>query len=106
MTLQQLEQFHQQFQNSDATFYTEVIHDDIWGDLGVDSATVSIQAKDALWHLHYIRTQSGIPCILAEYTSEVIDEYTKELSHEQLYDFLTLHAITDIFEDFALTKTK
>lgn len=109
MTLEQLTNHHQQFLNKQLTFYAELFCDEIWCGLGEDCATISIQATPSAWLLHYIRTQNGVPCITSEYTSEVIDEYKKELSNDELYDFLTLHTISDTFDAFidaSITKEK
>ena len=103
MTLQELKNYHSLFLKHNACFYVEVIHDDIWRDAGVDSATVSVRANNDFWHLHYIRTQSGIPYFLAEYHSTVVDEYTKDFNDEALYDFLALHQQISNFAYYAST---
>lgn len=106
MTLEALENYHKQAREQDLTFYAELFCDDIWCGLGEDCATVSICALKQDWQLHYIRTQNGIPCITSEYTSEVVDEYTKTLPHDALYDFINLHALGDAFETFMTMQKK
>lgn len=100
MTVQELASIHETLKQRNIPFYTDIFSDDIWGDMGVDTASVHVIAKQDGWHLHYIRTQSGIPYIFADYVSNIVDEYHKELTHEQFYDFLNLHNLLKEFTDF------
>ena len=78
-------------------FIHDLFCDDIWGDNGEDCATVRIQPKQEYWHLHYTRTQSGIPYPFAQYTSIVIDNYEKQLNDDELVTFLTMHNLQNQF---------
>lgn len=84
--------------NSTFCFQAEVMNKAIWGDMGEDSAMITITpGADNLWHLHFIRTQSGDPSPFDDYVCEVIDEYEKELNEDALFDLLTLHALLPDF---------
>ena len=104
MTVQDLASFHKTLKQNNIPFYTDIFTDDIWGDMGVDTASVSVTANEDSWHIHYIRTQSGIPYIFADYVSNIVDEYHKDLSHEQFYDYLNLHNLQKAFADFMHTN--
>lgn len=79
-------------------FHAEVLSRCIWGDMGEDSACVDIHVIEQGWSLHYIRTETGEPSAFDEFQCNVIDEYTKELQDEQLYEFLAHHALFPEFE--------
>ncbi len=104
MTVQDLASFHETLKQNNIPFYTDIFTDDIWGDMGVDTASVTVTANEDSWHIHYIRTQSGIPYIFADYVSNIVDEYHKDLSHEQFYDYLNLHNLQKAFADFMHTN--
>lgn len=82
-------------------FQAEIMNKAIWGDMGEDSAmiTVTCPTKEC-WHYHFIRTQSGDPSPFDEFVCNVIDEYEKELSDEELYDLLALHTLLPDFEQY------
>lgn len=83
----------------DFQFQAEIMNKAIWGDMGEDSAMITITCVNkAYWQYHYIRTQSGDPSPFDDFICEVIDEYEKELSDEALYDVLALHTLLPDFE--------
>lgn len=80
-------------------FQAEIMNKAIWGDMGEDSAMISVAVGiDGRWHLHFIRTQSGDPSPFDDFVCNVIDEYEKELDDEALFDVLALHALLPEFE--------
>lgn len=99
MTLQKLILYKTAFQKLELTFFTDIFSKAIWGDMGEDCASVTITASETLWHVHFIRTQTGEPLPLSETVCNVIDEYEKELDDEELFEFLAHHNITKEFED-------
>ena len=92
MTVQDLASFHKTLKQNNIPFYTDIF------------TSVSVTANEDSWHIHYIRTQSGIPYIFADYVSNIVDEYHKDLSHEQFYDYLNLHNLQKAFADFMHTN--
>lgn len=99
MTLQQLSDYKQTFATKHFAFFTDIFTKAIWGDMGEDTASITLSVKDDAWHLHFIRTQSGEPYPLSETVCNVIDEYEKTLSDEEVYEFLAHHSIIKEFED-------
>lgn len=98
MNLQSLQIFHKNI-NNDFQFQAEIFNKAIWGDMGEDSAQITITIKDdTLWHLHFIRTQSGDPSPFDDFVCNVIDEYEKDLDDNSLYDVLTMHQLLIDFE--------
>lgn len=99
MRVQELASYRNE-KNFSSPFYAELFCDDIWGDNGEDCASVTIHPTQEGWHLHYIRTQSGIPYPFAPHTSKIIDEYEKDVNDEQFYDYLLLHNLQEAFMDY------
>lgn len=99
MTLQQLANYRQHFQEHKTSFYTDIFSKAIWGDMGEDCASVTITTHENIWHIHFIRTQSGEPYPLSDTVCNVIDEYEKDVCDEELYEFLAHHSILKEFED-------
>lgn len=81
-------------------FQAEIMNKAIWGDMGEDSAMITITPgeKNQRWHLHFIRTQSGDPSPFDDFVCQIIDEYEKELHDDALFDLLALHALLIDFE--------
>ena len=53
MTVQDLASFHETLKQNNIPFYTDIFTDDIWGDMGVDTASVSVTAnEDSLSLIH------------------------------------------------------
>ncbi|MEG0366382.1 MAG: hypothetical protein RR585_06075 [Coprobacillus sp.] len=102
MTKDNLKQYKTAIQSNQ--FYTDLFSKPIWGDMGEDSASIYLSVVDDSWHLHFIRTQSGEPYPLSETVCNIIDEYEKDLTDDEVYDFLMLHKKTKEFEDFLNTK--
>lgn len=90
--------------HKDLSFYTDLFSKPIWGNMGEDSASIYLSVVHDSWHLHFIRTQSGEPYPLSETVCNIIDEYEKDLTDDEVYDFLMLHKKTKEFEDFLNTK--
>lgn len=99
MTLHDLATYRTRFVQKNYTFFTDIFSKPIWGDMGEDCASVTITADERQWHLHYIRTQSGEPLPLSDTVCNVIDEYNKLLSDEDLFEFLAHHGIQKEFTD-------
>lgn len=100
MILQDLKIFHEICAQNDISYYTDLFSKSIWGDMGEDCASITIRTYKDQWLIHFIRTQSGEPYPLSETVCQVLDEYEKVLSHEALYDMLSLHRKLDEFENF------
>lgn len=103
MTIQDLQQYHTS-NKVDFAFVAEVFNKPIWGDMGEDSAQVTITIQVTSWHIHFIRTQSGESSPFDDFVCNVIDEYEKDMSDEELFDFLLLHRITSDFELYATSQ--
>lgn len=108
MTLDQLKSAHTLFFNEHLIFYTDIFCDDIWGDMGIDCASVELAAEADSWKLHYIRTQSGwLDFAQNQEVTRIIDEYTKTMNHEELYMYIQLHGLQpelSVFVEKHLTK--
>lgn len=102
MTPHSLTMYREQL-TKDFSFHAEVFNKPIWGDMGEDSAQVTITLKEQAWHIAFIRTQTGEPSPFDEFVCNIIDKYEKELTDEALYDMLALHALLSDFE-FACTS--
>ena len=102
MRIQELASYRNE-KNFSSPCYAELCCDDIWGDNGEDCASVTIHPTKEGWHLHYIRTQSGIPYPFAPHTSKIVDEYEKDVNDEQFYDYLLLHNLQEAFMDYITT---
>lgn len=98
MTKNDLNKYKNAIQNDQ--FFTDLFSKPIWGDMGEDSASIYLSVVNDSWHLHFIRTQSGEPYPLSETVCNIIDEYEKDLTDDEVYDFLMLHKKTKEFEDF------
>lgn len=81
------------------SFFTDIFTKPIWGDMGEDTASITLTVIENTWHLHFIRTQSGEPYPLSETVCNVIDEYEKDLTDEEVFEFLAHHNIMKEFED-------
>lgn len=103
MTLQELSTYRQQLLNIPFSFYTDIFTKAIWGDMGEDTASVTLTIQNDGWHIHFIRTQSGEPYLLSDTVCNIIDEYEKDLSDDELYEFLAHHGILQEFDNY--TKT-
>lgn len=99
MTLQNLKAYRARFAQTNHIFYTDIFSKPIWGDMGEDSASITLTVKDDVWHMQYIRTQSGEPLPLSDTVCNVIDEYEKDLNDEELFEFLAHHGIQKEFSD-------
>ncbi|MEG0330424.1 MAG: hypothetical protein RR624_08330 [Longicatena sp.] len=99
MTKQDLVIFKQAFIKHQYSFFTDIFSKPIWGDMGEDCASITLDVVQGHWHLHFIRTQCGEPLPLSDTVCNVIDEYNKELSDDELYEFLMLHNILKEFEE-------
>lgn len=99
MTIQTIKDFKYKFINANHSFFTDIFAKPIWGDMGEDTASITLTVLNNTWHLHFIRTQSGEPYPLSETVCNVIDEYEKDLTDEELYEFLAHHNIMKEFED-------
>lgn len=99
MTLQKLKLYKIAFQEHAFTFFTDIFSKAIWGDMGEDCASVTISTTKDLWHIHFIRTQTGEPLPLSDTVCNVIDEYEKDLNNEELFEFLNHHNIMKEFEN-------
>lgn len=100
MTKSKLYKVKQMFQEH--SFYTDLFSKPIWGDMGEDSASTYLSVMHNKWHLHFIRTQSGEPYPLSDTVCNVIDEYEKDLTDDEVFDFLMLHKKMKEFEEFML----
>lgn len=103
MKANELSTYRITMQKQGLTFYTELFSKAIWGDMGEDCASVYIKAVDNAWQIHYIRTQSGEPYPLSPTVTNVIDEYTKVFTDDDLYGFLSMHQCLHEFEQFMNT---
>lgn len=99
MTIQTIKDFKYKFINTNHSFFTDIFTKPIWGDMGEDTASITLTVLYNTWRLHFIRTQSGEPYPLSETVCNVIDEYEKDLTDEELYEFLAHHNIMKEFED-------
>ncbi len=103
MRTKELSAYRQQFSNIPFSFYTDIFTKAIWGDMGEDTASVTITIENDYWHMHFIRTQSGEPYPLSDTVCNIIDEYEKDLSDDRLYEFLALHGILQEFANYVNT---
>lgn len=92
--------YKDQFKSNGSTYYTDIFSKPIWGDMGEDSASIYLSVKNNTWHIHFIRTQSGEPYPLSDTVCNIIDEYEKDLTDDELYDYLMLHNKMKEFEEF------
>lgn len=99
MQIQHLTIYHTTCLSEKREYYTELFSKAIWGDMGEDCASIHLQACEQGWLLHFIRTQSGEPYPLSDTVCNVIDEYEKLLSHEEVFDLLAMHRKLDEFEE-------
>lgn len=99
MTVQELSNYRQNHADTAFHFFTDIFTKAIWGDMGEDTASITLTIQKNHWHLHFIRTQSGEPYPLSETVCNVIDEYEKDLSDEELYEFLAHHCIIQELEN-------
>ena len=102
MTIQTINDFKNKFIIINYAFFTDIFTKPIWGDRGEDTASITLTVVNDTWHLHFIRTQSGEPYPLSDTVCNVIDEYEKDLTDEELYEFLAHHNIMKEFEDAVL----
>lgn len=102
MTTQIINDFKNKFIITNYAFFTDIFTKPIWGDMGEDTASITLTVVNDTWHLHFIRTQSGEPYPLSDTVCNVIDEYEKDLTDEELYEFLAHHNIMKEFEDTVL----
>lgn len=98
MNLQTIKTYRCALNDRDFCFRAELFNKAIWGDMGEDSAAISLSVKNELWHVSYIRTQSGEPYPLAETVCNLVDTYEKDLNDEQVYDYLSMHRLLQDFE--------
>lgn len=101
MTITQLAIARINFISCNKPFFTDIFTKSIWGGMGEDIASITLTVIDNSWHLHFIRTQSGQPYPFSDTVCNVIDEYEKNLSDEELYEFLAHHSILNEFEWFS-----
>ena len=90
MTIQTINDYKNKFIISNYSFFT---------DMGEDTASITLTVMENTWHLHFIRTQSGEPYPLSDTVCNVIDEYEKDLTNEEVFEFLAHHNILKEFED-------
>lgn len=100
MQIQDLTTYKNKLKNTSFTFRAELFNKAIWGDMGEDSAqiTITIDTQHDAWHLAFIRTQSGDPSPFDDFVCNVIDEYEKDMQDAQLYDTLAMHSLLSDFE--------
>lgn len=103
MTLQELSNYRYQLSDTSFSFFTDIFTKAIWGDMGEDTASVTLTLHSHHWHMHFIRTQSGEPYPLSDTVCNIIDEYEKDLSDEELYEFLAHHGILQEFMNYIET---
>lgn len=103
MRTKELSAYRQQFLGASFSFYTDIFTKAIWGDMGEDTASVTITIQNDCWHIHFIRTQSGEPYPLSDTVCNIIDEYEKDLSDDRLYEFLAHHGILQEFTNYVNT---
>lgn len=106
MIVQELTTKRSLFQNKDFHFQAEVFNKAIWGDMGEDSAQITITCTKDEWHLAFLRTQSGEPSAFDDFVCNIIDQYERTLSDEQLYDILTLHRLLPEFTSYCHELSK
>jgi len=99
MTIQTINDYKNKFIISNYSFFTDIFTKPIWGDMGEDTASITLTVMENTWHLHFIRTQSGEPYPLSDTVCNVIDEYEKDLTNEEVFEFLAHHNILKEFED-------
>jgi len=99
MTIQTINDYKNKFISSNYSFFTDIFTKPIWGDMGEDTASITLSVMENTWHLHFIRTQSGEPYPLSNTVCNVIDEYEKDLTNEEVFEFLAHHNILKEFED-------
>lgn len=97
MTPKDLASYKQQLSKT-FSFQAEVFNKPIWGDMGEDSAQISVTTDKTHWHISFIRTQSGDPSPFDDFVCNVIDEYERDLNDDELFDMLALHALLADFE--------
>lgn len=89
---------HKLFLAKDLCLYSDIFCDDILNDLAIDCASIELKANQQGWNLHYIRTQTGwFHFDQDEQETFLIDEYHKQLNHEDLYMYLQLHGLQNDF---------
>lgn len=99
MRIFQLKDYKNTFIEENISFYSDIFTKPIWGDMGEDTASITLTVIENTWHLHFIRTQSGEPYPLSDTVCNVIDEYEKDLTDEEVFEFLAHHNILKEFED-------
>lgn len=105
MTVQKLSSLHSDFQMQQLAYHTDIFTKFIWGEMGEDVASITITAlPGSFWKLTYIRTQNGEPYFGSGTISNLIDQYEKIFTHEQLYQYLIDRCIMDEFELFITAK--
>ena len=101
MNLDTLKNAHSLFLNKDLCFYTDIFCDDILNDTAIDCASIDLKANEQDWNLHYIRSQTGwFNFDQEEQETYLIDEYHKQLSHDELYMYIQLHGLQNDFDFF------
>lgn len=91
------------FKEKELAYYADIFNKAIWGDMGDDTASITISVKDDKWNLSFIRTQSGEPSAYSGFVCNVIDEYEKTFSDDELYDYLIFH---NLWQDFTAFTSK
>ena len=92
---------HVLFLQKDLTSYTDLFCDDILNDTVVDCASIDLKATQEGWNIHYVRTQTGwFNFDQDEQETLLIDEYDKQMNHNELYMYIQLHGLQSDFEAF------
>lgn len=98
MNVNDLRTYRNEEKKSNFIFRAELFNKAIWGDMGEDSAQISVSINNPYWHYSFIRTQSGDPSPFDDYVCNIIDQYEKDIDDEQFYDILAMHALLADFE--------
>lgn len=97
--MEQMQAYRELFIQHELAYYADIFNKAIWGDMGDDTASISIQATDSCWKLSFIRTQSGEPSAYSGFVCQVIDEYEKQFNDQEMHDYLIFH---NLWQDFTI----
>lgn len=101
MNINTIQKVHKSFLAKDLCFYTDIFCDDILNDMAIDCASIELRATSEGWKLYYIRTQTGwFHFDQDEQETFLIDEYEKQMNHDELYMYIQLHGLQSDFMFF------
>lgn len=106
MQLQDIQFYRTLCKEKQIIYHTDIFTKFIWGDMGEDTASISIQIIDNHWHMHFIRTQSGEPSYNSGFMCNVIDQYERMWNDNELYTYLLDRSLCDEFEAFMKPYTE